>query len=940
MNLSTNEAGGIAGDYYGPSGDMSYSGHDLLAAMRAITSNMGRGGFAGGGGGGVAGGIGSVLGGLASGANPLAALINKFGGGGGNLAKSAMGLLGRLPQGTRTTRTGGGGGGISGSGGRYTGRDTGASGNFKVQGFAESRKPFMDAINADPNLKQRVFDIAANEQGGNARGTQGVMETLFNRTENYMQSHPGTSAADALRINARFTSEGGYYDDKQRRGHGDPNNPVYQQSLTKVGSGSDITRGATDNSSEGSTGYASGQERRGEFENRAIITGEHFQVGAKPGFGQPRNQWEHWYQARTGGQKTPDQATQTADATRVEGLQARTGPAYVGPGGGADVSEAQANRPSYEEHDIRLAWDKDHAYHYGTGAGDRDPAHPSTPYGDYPIGLNPPGDVGRRLHAVQINQNEIYDPSNRLGGGRSHMTEGILIHSGSAQSLYSQGCLAVDPAQWPELRAQIAKAETEHPGQVRLRVGPQGATIYIQGQEKEQVTVQKEAGAQTVKGPPPQYRETKTPQGYRFADNMPAEMRGYVKDGILELPVKPSTARAFDQRAAALDDALKASLSTERYNEWAATGRLDPSKMSDDEYGKLVKHSGPQGFAGMVSRNPDKIGREEIPGTAATPQAPPFDNRPALPAERQPGRGWVPPAQRQAAGSEAIRTGGMAGRGGATTGEPSFARRPTPGTDPLREIFRTDRGPKTPVDSHTFLSGYAGGVGGPYTQAGRGGATSAAQAMPYTMGGRGGATSMDQFPGVGRQTWGQWLSSKWHPGAQGAGTGEAGQLVQSGPSEPIFATMTPHTASVAAIVQQSSTATATAVTHAHVNAMKIMHPHSAGVDLQNPNNISRVAPHSVARKSATPSPAPRSVVRRPDSKDKSIPHPEKRGQPKQDNASDKANRPGTIRNPGPVVPNPQHRNSDGSAIDQTSPMPGHAGTGEQHGKDGTSICAV
>ena len=103
MNLSTNEAGGIAGDYYGPSGDMSYSGHDLLAAMRAITSNMGHGGF-GGGGGGVAGGIGSILGGLGSGANPLGALLKMFGGGKGVLG-GAIKALGSLPQGSRTTTT-------------------------------------------------------------------------------------------------------------------------------------------------------------------------------------------------------------------------------------------------------------------------------------------------------------------------------------------------------------------------------------------------------------------------------------------------------------------------------------------------------------------------------------------------------------------------------------------------------------------------------------------------------------------------------------------------------------------------------------------------------------------------------------------------------------------------------------------------------------------
>ena len=167
----------------------------------------------------------------------------------------------------------------------------------------------------------------------------------------------------------------------------------------------------------------------------------------------------------------------------------------------------------------------------------------------------------------------------------------------------------------PENRGNAATWGRFSPGGVGGDITVGGIKAYYASFDARTVREMERVGSKEPEATRvPQYRETKTPQGYRFADNMPAEMRGYVKDGVLELPVKPSTARAFDQRAAALDDALKASLSPEHYNEWAETGRLDPSKMSDDEYGKLVKHSGPQGFAGMVSRNPDKIGREEIPG--------------------------------------------------------------------------------------------------------------------------------------------------------------------------------------------------------------------------------------------------------------------------------------------------------------------------------------
>ena len=166
-------------------------------------------------------------------------------------------------------------------------------------------------MDRDPALKQRVFNMMNNEQGTDPRGTQGVLESLLNRTENYMARNPGMSAAQALAYNAKYTSEGGYYE------HGgayvpdrvDMKNPVYQRSADAVFSGSDITRGATDNYA--AWAHAQSPTHQQHFEEREVIGaggGESFEVGKAQGYGQPRAQWEQWYKNRTEKPQLEDQS--------------------------------------------------------------------------------------------------------------------------------------------------------------------------------------------------------------------------------------------------------------------------------------------------------------------------------------------------------------------------------------------------------------------------------------------------------------------------------------------------------------------------------------------------------------------------------------------------------------------------------------------------------
>jgi hypothetical protein len=127
-----------------------------------------------------------------------------------------------------------------------------------------------------------------------------------------------------------------------------------------------------------------------------------------------------------------------------------------------------------------------------------------------------------------------------------------------------------------------------------------------------------------------------------------------------------------------------------------------------------------------------------------------------------------------------------------------------------------------------------------------------------------------------------------------------------------------------------------------------MFPHSSGMTFSETAPV--VAPNSIVRRSATPSHnarnimfpqaghdninkvAPTSVARKPGHEGDSKPlieTPPKRGTPKKDTSSKR------------IEPNPQHRDDKTQQpIDQTAPSVGHQGSGDQHGRDGTSICSV
>jgi hypothetical protein len=200
------------------------------------------------------------------------------------------------------------------------------------------RSKFEEELKNNPELMQKVLNIAASEQETNPQGTQAIIESMMNRAQVY-----GTSLAQQ----ARWTSEGGYYDAKGRargeRTASDPKNAaILTESLKKALAGSNISKYATDNAS-GSFGQ--GEIDRGEFILAQKIAGEIFSTPGSKGGAGIRAKYAAWRAALagqapstlTGGDKdapiSEEDRSQTPESQRnVAGLPKQAG---------ADVADLQ-----------------------------------------------------------------------------------------------------------------------------------------------------------------------------------------------------------------------------------------------------------------------------------------------------------------------------------------------------------------------------------------------------------------------------------------------------------------------------------------------------------------------------------------------------------------------------------------------------------------------
>lgn len=121
-------------------------------------------------------------------------------------------------------------------------------------------------------------------------------------------------------------------------------------------------------------------------------------------------------------------------------------------------------------------------FHWGSGTPGK---YWSIPYGDYPVTPDAPvGAWAQGVGAVPIANNVIPDPvlhRDRIG---------IMLHPGSSAGLdhlYTQGCFAVPPEEWPAVKAKILE-ETKK-GPLYLHVQPGGMASFTNTKTLEQASL-------------------------------------------------------------------------------------------------------------------------------------------------------------------------------------------------------------------------------------------------------------------------------------------------------------------------------------------------------------------------------------------------------------------------------------------------------------------
>lgn len=202
-------------------------------------------------------------------------------------------MMGR-PNGDSGEAGGGGGAGSGSAPGAAPGgaqpSSPGAPGpgaSFTPNGtLLEQRQRFARELEANPELKDKVMRIMANEQGKNGQGTQAIAESMMNRA-----LVRGTN----LEKQARWAqSENGYYD-QGNMGRGALENPAHrailERGLNNALGGSNIAEYASDNAS---SWLAEKHKGNGNFRYIKGFNGESFFA---PGRAEPgrAKAWDNWY---------------------------------------------------------------------------------------------------------------------------------------------------------------------------------------------------------------------------------------------------------------------------------------------------------------------------------------------------------------------------------------------------------------------------------------------------------------------------------------------------------------------------------------------------------------------------------------------------------------------------------------------------------------------
>jgi len=177
-------------------------------------------------------------------------------------------------------------------------------------------------------------------------------------------------------------------------------------------------------------------------------------------------------------------------------------PATAGAGDGGAITDRPGTTGPSVSHVAGTVNLAGQVFHWGSGGRGRG----SIPFGTFPInpawtGQGQLGDIGRQIGSIATiggRGGEIMDP--RVG-----MRAGIQIHRGSSddlERLYSAGCFAIAPSDWPRFKQTLMAEVAKHPEGLYLNVnrngqafiGPRGQQPQLVGQVGQGPTARVQAG--------------------------------------------------------------------------------------------------------------------------------------------------------------------------------------------------------------------------------------------------------------------------------------------------------------------------------------------------------------------------------------------------------------------------------------------------------------
>ena len=148
--------------------------------------------------------------------------------------------------------------------------------------------------------------------------------------------------------------------------------------------------------------------------------------------------------------------------------------------------QQQQNRPDYWRGSLKFG---DQTYRYGTGVPNAPGGTPETGgnSGSVPLGQF---DIKRGLHYGKNPrfQNNSFYVKDMFDAKWGRNRSAVLFHSArDLDKMYSAGCFAIDPRQWPKFRAQMLQTMQKH-GDLVVRVNPDGSAQILPKSEAKNGT--------------------------------------------------------------------------------------------------------------------------------------------------------------------------------------------------------------------------------------------------------------------------------------------------------------------------------------------------------------------------------------------------------------------------------------------------------------------